>query len=376
VRAAPPPPPPLSIQAAADGLCLTTGPLRFTACAGADLWAAESYGSVLRLQSGPVTLWQPLSAEDEGPNRLCVDQRCIRCVHRGNGNRGKTGFCFKGHEEVHAGALSSAHAVAAMSSSTLACLVLAALFIGSRLLRGKGSTQPSRRAPPTAEGSTAAALQAAQDQSRQLRLHLRSSRDEARPVRLLHVMLAGEKFAELDEDGRAHNVWLEISPDQLRLRAFKTKTASEASESPLYELELSALRKISFGQSAHPAARSMQQKSSFPRFAPSQYTQTPWRCFAVDAGSAVPDANGVQERGDHFFVGQHDNSAITWVQGLQSLLHASGQLEQPLPPAKLLWLRARMRLLQRAVRHKSHASATLAAVVQTAVKKSATTRRG
>ena len=100
VRAAPPPPPPLSIQAAADGLCLTTGPLRFAACAGADLWAAEPYGSVLRLQSGPVTLWQPLSAEDEGPERLCVDQRCIRCVHRGNGNRGKTGFCFKGHEEV------------------------------------------------------------------------------------------------------------------------------------------------------------------------------------------------------------------------------------------------------------------------------------
>ena len=182
-----------------------------------------------------------------------------------------------------------------MPSSTLACLVLAALFIGSRLFRGKGSTQPSRRAPPTvrrpalppslrlpthpthcvyshrpeplamlclqAEGSTAAALQAAQDQSRQLRLHLRSSRDEARPVRLLHVMLAGEKFAELDEDGRAHNVWLEISPDQLRLRAFKTKTASEASESPLYELELSALRKISFGQSAHPAARSMQVRT-------------------------------------------------------------------------------------------------------------------
>ena len=112
-----------------------------------------------------------------------------------------------------------------------------------------------------AEGATAAALQASQEQSRQLRLHLRSSRDEARPVRLLHVMLAGEKFAELDEDGRAHNVWLEISPDQLRLRAFKTKTASEASESPLYELELSALRKISFGQSAHPAARSMQVRA-------------------------------------------------------------------------------------------------------------------
>ena len=100
VRAAPPPPPPLSIQAEADGLCLTTGPLRFTACAGADLWAAESYGSVLRLQSGAVKLWQPLSAIDEADGRLCVDQRCIRCVHRGNGNRGKTGFCFQGHELV------------------------------------------------------------------------------------------------------------------------------------------------------------------------------------------------------------------------------------------------------------------------------------
>ena len=70
-----------------------------------------------------------------------------------------------------------------------------------------------------AEGATAAALQASQEQARQLRLHLRASRDEARPVRLLHRMLAGEKFAELDEEGRAQNVWLEISPDQLRLRA-------------------------------------------------------------------------------------------------------------------------------------------------------------
>jgi hypothetical protein len=120
---------------------------------------------------------------------------------------------------------------------------------------------PSHRHALQAEGATAAALQAAEAQARQLRLHLRSSRDEARPVRLLHIMLAGEKFAELDEDGRAHNVWLEISPDQLRLRAFKTKTASEASEAPLYELELSALRKISFGQSAHPAARSMQVRA-------------------------------------------------------------------------------------------------------------------
>lgn len=119
------------------------------------------------------------------------------------------------------------------------------------------------------------------------------------------------------------------------------------------------------------------QKSSLPSpFAASQYTQTPWRCFAVDAGSALPGPDGVPERGDHFYVGQHDNAAITWVQGLQSLLHASGQLAQPLPPAKLLWLRARMRLLQRAVRHKSHAGATLAAVVQSAMRKTQTSRRG
>ena len=213
VLRAPSPPPPLSIQAAADGLCLTTGPLRFTGCAGADLWAAEPLGSALRLQSGPVKLWQPLSADGEGPGRLCLDQRCFRCVHRGNGNLGKPGFCFKGHEEVRstrslargwgaraprdtaasflpsvsptspqprahvhppaltrpplthppapanqvrAGALSSTQqGGAATSSSTLACLVLAALFIGSRFLRGKGTAQPSRRAPPTVRSAAA-----------------------------------------------------------------------------------------------------------------------------------------------------------------------------------------------------------------------------
>jgi len=360
----PPAPPPLNIRAAADGLCLTTGPLRFTACAGADLWAAEPSGSVLKLQSGAVKLWQPLSDTGEAPARLCVDQQCLRCIHRGNGNLGSTGWCFKGHELVHAAALSSGYSAAGVPPGILACLVLAALLIGSRLFKGKPPTQPSRRPKPTADGATAAALQASRDQARQLRLHLRSSRDEARPVRLLHMMLAGEKFNEIDDEGRAHSVWLEISPDQLRLRAFKTKTASVALECPLYELELSALRKISFGQSAHPAAHS------------TQYTQTPWRCFAVDAGSAVAGAEGGQEPGEHFFVGQQDNSAITWVQGLQSLLHASGQLEQPLPPAKLLWLRARMRLLQRAVRHKSPAGATLAAVVRGAMRKPATTRRG
>lgn len=127
VRAAPPPPPPLSIQAEADGLCLTTGPLRFTACAGADLWAAESYGSVLRLQSGAVKLWQPLSATDEADGRLCVDQRCIRCVHRGNGNRGKTGFCFQGHELVR---------------FDLSCLAVAA-----------ASAHPATRRPPSSPPS-------------------------------------------------------------------------------------------------------------------------------------------------------------------------------------------------------------------------------
>ena len=360
----PPAPPPLNIRAAADGLCLTTGPLRFTACAGADLWAAEPSGSVLKLQSGAVKLWQPLSDTGEAPARLCVDQQCLRCIHRGNGNLGSTGWCFKGHElvclrpwglglgcsiralrdaatpllslpltqlaphpspcspacpnspfrssarppttcsrpQVHAAALSSGYSAAGVPPGILACLVLAALLIGSRLFKGKPPTQPSRRPKPTvrrpalpapprlalpirqpiyhrvrgataleppraigharqADGATAAALQASRDQARQLRLHLRSSRDEARPVRLLHMMLAGEKFNEIDDEGRAHSVWLEISPDQLRLRAFKTKTASVALECPLYELELSALRKISFGQSAHPAAHSTQVRA-------------------------------------------------------------------------------------------------------------------
>lgn len=55
-----------------------------------------------------------------------------------------------------------------------------------------------------------------------------------------------------------------------------------------------------------------------------------------------------------------------WVQGLQSLLYSAGQLEQPLPPAKLLWMRARMRLLQRAARHKSSSVQVLAGVLRNA----------
>jgi len=54
------------------------------------------------------------------------------------------------------------------------------------------------------------------------------------------------------------------------------------------------------------------------------------------------------------------------VQGLQSLLYSAGQLEQPLPPAKLLWMRARMRLLQRASRHKSSSVQVLAGVLRSA----------
>ena len=229
-------------------------------------WSAEPLGSALRLQSGPVKLWQPLSADGEGRSAL-PRPALLPCVHRGSRNLGKPGFCFKGHEEVRrlgrlpaAGACAPRDTASFLSSvsptrptpdprhppapcppqltrppapanqigagalptavrprpRTLACLVLAALFIGSRLLRGKGTAQPSRRAPPTvrsaaaprprrlglglanlrtrthhcvcldapratvravqAEGATAAALQASQEQARQLRLPARLAR--------------------------------------------------------------------------------------------------------------------------------------------------------------------------------------------------------
>ena len=179
-------------------------------------------------------------------------------------------------------------------------------------------------------------LELAREDSRQLRLSLRATRDESRPIRLLQLMLAGERFSELDERSQAREVLLELSKDQNRMCVYAWRRTSTSV--PLYEVELAALRKIAFGQTSHPAARSL------------QYAQTPWRCFSLEAGSA----DGIAPAGgDHFYVGARDESALMWVQGLQSLLYSAGQLEQPLPPAKLLWMRARMRLLQRAARRKS-----------------------
>lgn len=349
------------IRAAADELCLVTGPLRFTACTKySDLWAAQQLEDKLLLTNGPVKLWQAGTEPADASTRLCIDKLCIRCLSRGNANRANPGLCLQGHEPV----LVDTPTLSDRAPNVLfTCLVLAVLAAAAFLWRrmadvlGSSNSRAAAAADEQAMGTTEA-LEAAKEQSRKLRVSLRSSRDEARPVRLLHTMLAGESFTELDEDGNASAVWLEISPDQLRLRAFATKRGADAGEAPVYELELASLRKISFGQSTHPAARS------------SQYTQTPWRCFAVDAAPAAssPAARTVPPRGDHFFVGQRDDSAINWVQGLQSLLHASGQLEQPLPPAKLLWLRARMRLLQRAAKSKSNTSSALAEVVRKAVR--------
>lgn len=64
-----------------------------------------------------------------------------------------------------------------------------------------------------------AQLAAAAREARQLRISLRSTRDEARPVRLLQMMLAGERFSELDSRGHAADVWLELSRDQARLHS-------------------------------------------------------------------------------------------------------------------------------------------------------------
>lgn len=99
-------------------------------------------------------------------------------------------------------------------------------------------------------------LERAREDARQLRLSLRATRDESRPIRLLQRMLAGEKFWELDERSHAREVWLELSRDQNRMCVFPWRRT--ATSEPLYEIDLAALRKIAFGQSSHPAARSLQ----------------------------------------------------------------------------------------------------------------------
>lgn len=117
------------------------------------------------------------------------------------------------------------------------CLVLAVLAAAAFLWRrmadvlGSSNSRAAAAADEQAMGTTEA-LEAAKEQSRKLRVSLRSSRDEARPVRLLHTMLAGESFTELDEDGNASAVWLEISPDQARNPARPHSAAPPPLSSP------------------------------------------------------------------------------------------------------------------------------------------------
>ena len=116
-----------------------------------------------------------------------------------------------------------------------------------------------------------AELAEAREETRQLRLSLRATRDESRPVRLLQRMLAGEKFSELDERSAAREVWLELSKDQNRMCVFAWRRT--AASEPLYEIDLAALRKIAFGQSSHPAARSLQVCA----WGPAPHARTPRR---------------------------------------------------------------------------------------------------
>ena len=58
------------IRAAADELCLVTGPLRFTACTKySDLWAAQQLEDKLLLTNGPVKLWQAGTAPRQDASR-------------------------------------------------------------------------------------------------------------------------------------------------------------------------------------------------------------------------------------------------------------------------------------------------------------------
>ena len=116
------------------------------------------------------------------------------------------------------------------------CLVLAVLaaaaFLWRRMAHVLGSSNSRAAAAADEQAMGTEALEAAKEQSRKLRVSLRSSRDEARPVRLLHTMLAGESFTELDEDGNASAVWLEISPDQARNPARPHSAAPPPLSSP------------------------------------------------------------------------------------------------------------------------------------------------
>lgn len=88
-----------SLRSSADGLCLTTSPLRFAPCTASMVWEPALKDGELSLISGA----SKLRAKDGtrgAVTRLCTDRFCVRCIGRGNGNSAKFGLCASGGEQV------------------------------------------------------------------------------------------------------------------------------------------------------------------------------------------------------------------------------------------------------------------------------------
>jgi len=318
---------PVELLTAHDGLRVLSGPLRLEPPGGRPCspgWRRE--GTTLSAPDGT-----RLSIGRKG--RVCKGPFCLRCLNRASRNSLRFGWCPLDFEPVDAlpvghGQLREAvceHTPTVWRAAAQGELLKGAIALVFVLLCWLSGLRQQRR---LAKALGRLALVRA-DSSR-LRLAWRSSRDTTRPLSLVARLREGTHVAELqvcDIGGNSSTAWedgwLRLAEDHSSIILTPPSTSSLMIR---HRINLTELRQLRFGERIGEAETAARETAVLA-------TSLPWRCLHLST------------RGRDYVVRfSDDGPGLLWLEGLQALLHDSGHLKEPIRPATLLWLRARMRL--------------------------------
>ncbi len=375
------------LRSGSDGLCLQPGPLRWGSCDSALPWTLHKHAALHHAAiSRQFTLGRSNAA---GVRRVCADRWCLRCISRGNSNRARLGLCIlDGFEAV-------VPVVAAASQAREAGRwALRALALG---LLAAAAIVANRSRAPSASARGGPAERRNDEDMRRMRLSMRSTRDQARPSRLVGMLHRGGLFTELVHTGGGPPL---SRPVLLRVdsRMPATTDVYDASnpaalaagtvngEPPaslrLHRITPSQLLRLRFAQ---PASREERQADGGHPASDAQLcVDFPWRCSArlttrtrlfpgrlpharacnplgscpsnsvrakppKPSHARRPSAVEIETTGArHLFVAETDDQALHWFEGLQVVLQSIGEMPAPASTSRLLWTRARLRLAKRA----------------------------
>ena len=188
------------LQSTHDRLCLADAPLRFDHCDSSSTILFEFHADG-RLKpsvslSQPLPRWRLYQSGIDDKYAACADRWCLRCLSRGNHNRARVVFCaVDGYEELSVTVASSPRLITEPESLFFTVTLIAATVAVMRQ-----RSKLTRR--------FALALSDVRD----LRLRLRSARDDLQPAQLWRVLQQGGLFYELGRGGIAKPVHMQLAP--------------------------------------------------------------------------------------------------------------------------------------------------------------------